>query len=198
MADTSLDIDDLFGAAPSVPNLQVKPEPTSPVKPKVEGSEDSKPKIEDDPHFILPKTKAKPKAGRLISNERPLEDYNRLVQGEGDMFKKAVSPSFQTSPAARSHSCAEQPQIQDLSAVVKENVAASFSRSAFPLALECLEAMRGTALTFEEVETYNEYVGGLTGLTAARSTISRRRSRGMDSSIPTSGSVSGTYEEGSQ
>lgn len=48
------------------------------------------------------------------------------------------------------------PQIQDLAVVVKENVAASFSRSAFPLALQCLERMRSTALTYEEVETYNE------------------------------------------
>jgi ATP-dependent DNA helicase 2 subunit 2 len=46
--------------------------------------------------------------------------------------------------------------IQDLGQVVKENVAASFSRQAFPLAIECLKAMRETALMYEEVETYNE------------------------------------------
>ena len=40
--------------------------------------------------------------------------------------------------------------------MVKENVEASFSRSAFPLAIECLQAMRRTALMYEEVETYNE------------------------------------------
>jgi len=59
------------------------------------------------------------------------------VEGEGDVFRKA---------------------IQDLGAVVKENVKGSFSRSAFPLAIECLQAMRKTALTYEEVETYNEWV----------------------------------------
>jgi len=78
---------------------------------------------------------AKPKPGRLISNQQPLEDFNRLIEGEGDVFRKA---------------------IQDLGAVVKENVEASFSRQAFPLALDCLQAMRSTALTYEEVETYNE------------------------------------------
>lgn len=81
------------------------------------------------------KLTAKPKPGRLISNERPLEDFNRLVEGEGDVFRKA---------------------IQDLGTVVQENVESSFSRSAFPLAIECLQAMKKTAMTYEEVETYNE------------------------------------------
>jgi ATP-dependent DNA helicase 2 subunit 2 len=58
-----------------------------------------------------------------------------LIEGEGDVFRKA---------------------IQDLGQVVKENVAASFSRQAFPLAIECLKSMRETALMYEEVETYNE------------------------------------------
>ncbi|CAD6581135.1 MAG: ATP-dependent DNA helicase II subunit 2 [Tremellales sp. Tagirdzhanova-0007] len=83
---------------------------------------------------------AKPKRGRLISNERPMEDFNNLVEGEGDAFRKA---------------------IQDLGAVVMENVEGSFSRAAFPLAIECLQAMRQTALMYEEVETYNEYVDEL-------------------------------------
>lgn len=78
---------------------------------------------------------AKPKHGRLISNQQPLEDFNRLIEGEGDVFRKA---------------------IQDLGAVVRENVEASFSKQAFPLAIDCLKAMRSTALTYEEVETYNE------------------------------------------
>ena len=64
-----------------------------------------------------------------------MEDFHGLIEGEGDVFRKA---------------------IQDLGAVVKENVEASFSRQAFPLALDCLQAMRSTALTYEEVETYNE------------------------------------------
>jgi ATP-dependent DNA helicase 2 subunit 2 len=34
---------------------------------------------------------AKPKRGRLVSNETPLDDFNRLIEGEGDVFRKAVS-----------------------------------------------------------------------------------------------------------
>ncbi|BEJ02117.1 hypothetical protein CcaverHIS631_0607990 [Cutaneotrichosporon cavernicola] len=161
-----LDIDDLFGAGPSSsgpsnvvqdsPSSAVKDERTSSVKPngaddgvKVEGGDedgDTKPKAEPKEPKIEPKSehtspvKARPKPGRLISNENPLEDYHRLVQAEGDMFRKAIT---------------------DLAAVVRENIAASFSRQAFPLALECLEAMRATALTFEEVETYNAAVDEL-------------------------------------
>lgn len=60
--------------------------------------------------------------------------WSELTVGEGDVFRKA---------------------IQDLGAVVKENIEASFSRQAFPLAIDCLKAMRETALTYEEVETYN-------------------------------------------
>jgi ATP-dependent DNA helicase 2 subunit 2 len=74
----------------------------------------------------------------LISNENPIEDFDRLIEGEGDVFRKA---------------------LQDMGAVVLENVAASFSRQAFPLAIECLKKMREVALMYEEVETYNEYVG---------------------------------------
>lgn len=56
--------------------------------------------------------------------------------------------------------------------VVKENIAASFSTSAFSLALECLEKMKdiakrvsgaslnGTDMQYEEVETYNEFIEG--------------------------------------
>ena len=80
---------------------------------------------------------AKPKRGRLVSNEQPLQDFKRLIEGEGDVFRKA---------------------LQDMGAVVKENVEASFSRQAFPLAIDCLKEMRETALMYEEVETYNEYV----------------------------------------
>ncbi|ORX39724.1 SPOC like C-terminal domain-containing protein [Kockovaella imperatae] len=80
------------------------------------------------------------KRGRLISNERPVEDFRRVIEGEGDVFRKA---------------------IRDLGVVIKENVAASFSRQAFPMAIECLEAMRETALVYEEVETFNDYMDEL-------------------------------------
>ncbi|CAK9782753.1 SPOC domain-like protein [Cutaneotrichosporon oleaginosum] len=140
-----LDIDDLFGGAPSVQNVTVKEEGAgggAEAKAKPADNNDSqgdtKPTVKAEP--VSPQAKAKAKPGRLISNERPLEDYRRLVQGEGDLFRKAII---------------------DLAAVVKENVAASFSRQAFPLALECLEAMRTTALTFEEVETYNDAIEDL-------------------------------------
>lgn len=86
------------------------------------------------PPAAKPTTPAKPKRGRLISNEAPLEDFHRLINGEGDVFRKS---------------------IQDLGAVVKENIDASFSTQAFPLAVMCLQAMRETALMYEEVDTYN-------------------------------------------
>lgn len=70
-----------------------------------------------------------------MSNEAPLEDFRRLIEGEGDVFRKA---------------------IQDLGLVVKENVETSFSKQAFPLAIDCLKEMRSTALMYEEVETWNE------------------------------------------
>ncbi|WOO81065.1 ATP-dependent DNA helicase II subunit 2 [Vanrija pseudolonga] len=140
-----IDIDDLFDDEPAdTKPVEPKTELVSPAKPKVESSQaDVKPTIADDPDFIAPlpaKTKPKPKPGRLVSNERPLEDFQALVQGEGDVFRKA---------------------IQDLGVVVRENVAASFSRQAFPLALQCLEEARSTALMYEEVETYNDVVKDL-------------------------------------
>ncbi|TYJ53339.1 hypothetical protein B9479_006054 [Cryptococcus floricola] len=84
-------------------------------------------------------TLGKSKPGRIISNESPIADFRRVIK-EGDVFRKA---------------------IQDMGEVVRENVAASFSRQAFPVAIECLALMRETALGYEEVETYNEYVESL-------------------------------------
>ncbi|KAK4688057.1 ATP-dependent DNA helicase 2 subunit 2, partial [Tremellales sp. Uapishka_1] len=85
-------------------------------------------------------TPNKPKHGRLISNESPLEDFNRLIEGEGDVFRKA---------------------IQDLGQVVQENIRDSFSHQGFDEAIECLKGMRSTALMYEEVETYNQFVDEL-------------------------------------
>jgi ATP-dependent DNA helicase 2 subunit 2 len=121
----SIDIDDLFNEE------SVKAEPTTPSKAAPASQQEVKPDIAPSPT----PTKSKPKKGRLVSNETPLEDFRALIEGEGDVFRKA---------------------IQDLGQVVKENVAASFSRQAFPLAIECLKSMRETALMYEEVETYNE------------------------------------------
>jgi ATP-dependent DNA helicase 2 subunit 2 len=112
----------------------IKDEPISP-------SQRNRQRAESEESDVMPPpstnkiASAKPKPGRLVSNQQPLEDFNRLIQGDGDVFRKA---------------------IQDLGAVVKENIEASFSRQAFPLALDCLQAMRNTALMYEEVETYNE------------------------------------------
>lgn len=122
---------------------KIKGEPTTPSKkPQTDPSSTNgkngngaSPQVKDEPNRTP--SKHKPKRGRIISNEAPLEDFNRLISGEGDVFRKA---------------------IQDLGAVVKENVEASFSRQAFPLAIECLQAMRKTALVYEEVDTYNTYV----------------------------------------
>lgn len=89
---TSIDEDELFrepGTAPE--STQVKAEMQSPVKPKV-GSQDNKPDIENDRDFVpTTREKPKPKPGRLISNQQPLIDFKRLVEGEGDVFRKAVS-----------------------------------------------------------------------------------------------------------
>ncbi|WVQ78199.1 hypothetical protein IAT38_000282 [Cryptococcus sp. DSM 104549] len=139
-----IDIDALFSKT-----TQVKPETSQPI-PAGKASPNSYPTNSDklspppSPSAHLPPPspppKGKPKPGRLISNEKPLEDFRRLTEGEGDVFRKA---------------------IQDLGAVVKENVESSFSRQAFPLAIDCLKAMRETALGYEEVETYNEYIDSL-------------------------------------
>nr|XP_019042867.1 hypothetical protein I302_08576 [Kwoniella bestiolae CBS 10118]OCF21797.1 hypothetical protein I302_08576 [Kwoniella bestiolae CBS 10118] len=138
-----IDIDELFDetAAPS----QVKAESSSQAtKPKVQRPPEKKVKDETEPRFIEsdeeiePLTiKAKPKSGRLISNETPLEDFKTLIEGEGDIFRKAIN---------------------DLGLVVDENIQSSFSYQNYPLALDCLREMRSTALVYEEVETYNEIV----------------------------------------
>lgn len=125
-----IDIDELFdNPGPA------KTETVSPAKPKVAVDVDKKPDFANDPDFILPPSAdAKPKPGRLISNLKPLEDFKR-VTSSGDVFRKA---------------------IQDMGVVVKENVAASFSKQAFPGAIACLEEARSTALMYEESETYNK------------------------------------------
>ncbi|ODN85064.1 hypothetical protein L202_00892 [Cryptococcus amylolentus CBS 6039] len=74
-----------------------------------------------------PTLPGKPKPGRIISNESPIADFRRVIK-DGDVFRKA---------------------IQDMGEVVRENVAASFSRQAFPVAIECLALMRETALEYE-------------------------------------------------
>lgn len=80
----SLDIDELFDEPASGPvaGTQIKPEVST---------QDVKPKLEDDADFLPAPVKAKPKPGRLISNEQPLADFRRLIEGEGDVFRKAVS-----------------------------------------------------------------------------------------------------------
>lgn len=94
IADCSLDIDDLFGGGgpvdkPDPSQRHAKEEPTSPETSKAEPvSPDAKPKVERDSQDAGPR--AKPKAGRLVSNEQPLEDFNRLIKSKGDIFNKAV------------------------------------------------------------------------------------------------------------
>lgn len=135
----SIDIDELFAGGSDKGKGKAKAEPFSPHKAKLEPASPDERRAGSEESDILPppttSKPAKPKHGRLISNQQPLEDFNRLIEGEGDVFRKA---------------------IQDLGAVIKENVEGSFSKQAFPLAVECIKAMRQTALTYEEVELYNE------------------------------------------
>jgi ATP-dependent DNA helicase 2 subunit 2 len=76
------------------------------------------------------------KPGRFVSNDRPLDDFRRAFEAddEGD-DTEAV--------------------LRDMMDVIKENIASSFSRQGFPLALECLRELRSAALDYEEVESYN-------------------------------------------
>lgn len=104
----SIDIDELFAGPsgtfvpPNIPDTQVKNELLSPSKPDrkldVEDDKpvtDEKPDYENDPDFLPSKMpKSRPKPGRLISNEQPLQDFRRLVDGDGDVFRKAVSCIF--------------------------------------------------------------------------------------------------------
>ncbi|WVR05055.1 hypothetical protein IAU60_002067 [Kwoniella sp. DSM 27419] len=161
-----IDIDELFDETPepsavkgeasqSAKSKSIKHEPASPAKPSQGKGKPNLPRfIESDDEDLTPAPpatapasngakvngRAKPKAGRLVSNEAPLEDFRRLIEGEGDVFRKA---------------------IQDLGVVVEENIEASFSWQAYPLAMECLKEMRSTALVYEEVETYNAIVDQL-------------------------------------
>ncbi|KAL7422191.1 ATP-dependent DNA helicase yku80 [Cryptotrichosporon argae] len=128
-----LDIDELFEDAAA--DMSQKPNAAA------SGSGSGTRTRIEDPDWVQGQTaEPKPKPGRLISNERPLQDFHRLVEGEGDVFRKA---------------------IQDMGAVVVENVAASFASAAFAKAVECLRAMRRTALMYEEAETYNKFVDDL-------------------------------------
>lgn len=137
---SSIDIDDLFDEEKEETKASTSQKPATPKKsqptPHTMDADDND--DDDMPPPPAPSRKtttpAKPKRGRLVSNEAPLEDFHRLINGEGDVFRKA---------------------IQDLGAVVKENIEASFSHQAFPLALDCLKAMRETALMYEEADTYN-------------------------------------------
>lgn len=86
--------------------------------------------------------KSKPKSGRVISNESPLDDFREITSGGGEIVSKAM---------------------QDLGEIVLENLATSFSRSGFPLALECLQEYRQQAMELEEEELYNRWVSPRTG-----------------------------------
>ncbi|ODO03484.1 hypothetical protein L198_02331 [Cryptococcus wingfieldii CBS 7118] len=116
-----------------------KPEPIS--QPKADSQPGAQTASQPKPTVPTsePTLQGKSKPGRIISNGSPIADFRRVIK-EGDVFRKA---------------------IQDMGEVVRENVAASFSRQAFPVAIECLALMRETALGYEEVETYNEYVESL-------------------------------------
>jgi ATP-dependent DNA helicase 2 subunit 2 len=89
-----------------------------------------------------------PKPGRVISNETPLEDFTAQLNADiGDNVAKAVRVwrHCKGRRTADFHP-SSFPQMRDLGTVIKENVAASFSSSAFPLALDCLREMRRQAM----------------------------------------------------
>nr|XP_019013387.1 uncharacterized protein I206_01453 [Kwoniella pini CBS 10737]OCF52168.1 hypothetical protein I206_01453 [Kwoniella pini CBS 10737] len=147
-----IDIDELFDETETKVKAESSSQATKPKRERpspIKGSENPR-FIESDDEDMQspppshsankPMSRVKPKAGRLISNENPLEDFKTLIEGEGDVFRKA---------------------IQDLGAVVEENIQSSFSYQNYSTAIECLKEMRSTALMYEEVETYNEYLVGL-------------------------------------
>lgn len=95
------------------------------------------PKVEGQNGAASSSKRSKPKAGRVISNEMPLEDFREITAGGGEIVAKAM---------------------QDLGAIILENLAGSFSRSGFPLALECLQEYRQQAMELEEEDLYNRCV----------------------------------------
>ncbi|CAE6469453.1 unnamed protein product [Rhizoctonia solani] len=84
-----------------------------------------------------PKPDAKPKPGRIISNSRPLADFKKNIEAQGDLVSKVV---------------------EDMCAVIPEIVDASFSTQRYAEALECMQVLREVALKEDEIDAWNNFL----------------------------------------
>ncbi|CAE6456567.1 unnamed protein product [Rhizoctonia solani] len=84
-----------------------------------------------------PKPDAKPKPGRIISNSRPLADFKKYIEAQGDLVNKAV---------------------EDMCTVIPEIVDSSFSTQRYTEALECMQALREVALKEDEIDAWNNFL----------------------------------------
>ncbi|KAJ1310918.1 hypothetical protein OPQ81_009430 [Rhizoctonia solani] len=84
-----------------------------------------------------PKPDAKPKPGRIIGNSRPLADFKKNIEAQGDLVSKAV---------------------EDMCAIIPEIVDASFSTQRYAEALECMQALREVALKEDEIDAWNNFL----------------------------------------
>ncbi|CAE6431494.1 unnamed protein product [Rhizoctonia solani] len=84
-----------------------------------------------------PKPDVKPKPGRIISNSRPLADFKKNIEAQGDLVSKVV---------------------EDMCAVIPEIVDASFSTQRYAEALECMQVLREVALKEDEIDAWNNFL----------------------------------------
>ncbi|CUA73760.1 ATP-dependent DNA helicase II subunit 2 [Rhizoctonia solani] len=143
------DIDDILGPAvtrstPALSQVQpvskriVEPEKQPPRKPD-HSLPSPTPSFAELPSAFhsTPKPDAKPKPGRIVSNARPLADFKKNIEAQGDLVSKAV---------------------EDMCAVIPEIVDASFSTQRYGEALECMQALREVALKEDEIDAWNNFL----------------------------------------
>ncbi|KAF8708422.1 SPOC domain-like protein, partial [Rhizoctonia solani] len=90
-----------------------------------------------------PKPDARPNPSRIISNSRPLADFKKNIEAQGDLVSKAV---------------------EDMCAVIPEIVGSSFSTQRYGEALECMQALREVALKEDEIDAWNGFLRKLKAL----------------------------------
>ncbi|CAE6491403.1 unnamed protein product [Rhizoctonia solani] len=144
-----VDIDDILG--PAVARPTPAPTQTQPVSKRAAELEERPPPKpghslpSPTPSFAelpstyhsTPKPDAKPKSGRIISNSRPLADFKKNIETQGDLISKAV---------------------EDMCVVIPEIVDASFSTQRYAEALECMQALREVALKEDEIDAWNNFL----------------------------------------
>ncbi|KAG8758277.1 ATP-dependent DNA helicase II subunit 2 [Ceratobasidium sp. 423] len=144
-----VDIDDILG--PAVPRSTQAPTQAQPVSKPAAEPEKLPPRKPNQslpsptPSFAelpstfhsTPKSDAKPKPGRIISISRPLADFKKNIEAEGDLVSKAV---------------------EDMCAVIPEIVDASFSTQRYAEAIECMQALREVALKEDEIDAWNNFL----------------------------------------